>query len=124
MRCDSCRRAGRACYRCLPETEAFLSESILWGFILAAILAVLGIWMGHGLETVPTTKRQIAAELIVGKIYDYAKQNLGNKAETFAPYMGTIFIYILLGSSLGLLGLRPITADVNVTFSLSFSRSC
>ena len=33
--------------------------------------------------------------------------------------MGTIFIYILLGSSLGLLGLRPITADVNVTFSLS-----
>lgn len=101
------------------DGSVFLSESILWGFILAAILAVLGIWMGHGLETVPTTKRQIAAELIVGKIYDYAKQNLGNKAETFAPYMGTIFIYILLGSSLGLLGLRPITADVNVTFSLS-----
>ena len=101
------------------DGSVFLSESILWGLILAAILAVLGIWMGHGLETVPTTKRQIAAELIVGKIYDYAKQNLGNKAETFAPYMGTIFIYILLGSSLGLLGLRPITADVNVTFSLS-----
>ena len=101
------------------DGSVFLSESILWGFILAAILAVLGIWMGHGLETVPTTKRQITAELIVGKIYDYAKQNLGNKAETFAPYMGTIFIYILLGSSLGLLGLRPITADVNVTFSLS-----
>ncbi len=41
------------------DGSVFLSESILWGFILAAILAVLGIWMGHGLETVPTTKRQI-----------------------------------------------------------------
>ncbi len=101
------------------DGSVFLSESILWGIILAAIIAVLGIWMGHGLETVPTTKRQIAAEFIVEKIYAYAKSNLGSKAEAFAPYMGTIFIYILLGSSLGLFGIRPITADINVTFSLS-----
>ena len=26
------------------DGSVFLSESILWGFILAAILAVLGIW--------------------------------------------------------------------------------
>lgn len=101
------------------DGSIFLSESILWGFIIAVIIAALGIWMGHGLETVPTTKRQIAAELIVEKIYDYAKSNLGSKAETFAPYMGTIFLYILIGSSLGLFGIRPITADINVTFSLS-----
>ena len=101
------------------DGSIFLSESILWGFIIAVIIAALGIWMGHGLETVPTTKRQIAAELIVEKIYDYAKSNLGSKAETFAPYMGTIFLYILIGSSMGLFGLRPITADINVTFSLS-----
>ena len=30
-----------------------------------------------------------------------------------------IFLYILMGSSLGLFGQRPITADVNVTFGLS-----
>ena len=101
------------------DGSVFLSESILWGFIIAVIIAVLGIWMGHGLETVPTTKRQVIAELIVEKIYAYSKSKLGAKAETFAPYMGTIFIYILLGSSLGLFGLRPITADINVTASLS-----
>ena len=78
------------------DGSIFLSESILWGFIIAVIIAALGIWMGHGLETVPTTKRQIAAELIVEKIYDYAKSNLGSKAETFAPYLGTIFLYILI----------------------------
>ena len=27
------------------DGSVFLSESILWGFIIAAIIAVLGIWM-------------------------------------------------------------------------------
>ena len=35
------------------DGSIFLSESILWGFIIAVIIAALGIWMGHGLETVP-----------------------------------------------------------------------
>ncbi len=101
------------------DGSVFLSESTLWGMIVATILAVLGIWLGHGLKTVPTTKRQIAAELIVEKVYSYAQSNLGKKAEGFAPYVGTIFAYILVGSSLGLFGIRPITADINVTGSLA-----
>lgn len=101
------------------DGKVFLSESTLWGFIVAAIIAVLGIWLGHGLETIPTTKRQLVAEFIVEKVYNYAKENLGRDAEIYAPYIGTIFLYILMGSSLGLFGQRPITADVNVTFALS-----
>lgn len=101
------------------DGKVFLTESVLWGFIIAAILAVLGIWLGSGLKVKPTTKRQILAEFIVEKIYAFAEGTLGKDAERYAPYVGTIFLYILVGSSLGLLGLRPITADVNVTFSLS-----
>lgn len=101
------------------DGKVFLTESTLWGFIIAAIIAVCGIWLGHGLQKVPTTKRQIAAEFIVEKVYDYAQENLGRDAERYAPYIGTIFLYILMGSSLGLFGQRPITADVNVTFGLS-----
>lgn len=101
------------------DGQVFLTESTLWGFIIAAVIAVFGIWLGHGLKIVPETKRQLAAEFIVEKIYDYARENLGRDAEIFAPYIGTIFLYILMGSSLGLFGQRPITADVNVTFGLS-----
>lgn len=101
------------------DGKVFISESVLFGFIVAAILAVLGIWMGRGLKIKPTSKKQIIAEFIVEKIYSYAQENLGKDAERYAPYIGTIFLYILFGSSLGLLGLRPITADLNVTFSLS-----
>lgn len=101
------------------DGSVFISESTLWAMIVAAILAVLGIWLGHGLKVVPDSKRQIAAEFIVEKIYGYAQSNLGKNAENFAPYIGTIFGYILIGSSLGLFGIRPITADINITGSLA-----
>ncbi len=104
----------------LGDTGICISESTLFGLIVAAVLAAVGIFLGSRLEIVPTTRRQIMAEFIVEKLYAMAENNLGAKyGPLYAPYAGTIFLYILVGSSLGLLGVRPITADVNVTFSLS-----
>ena len=97
----------------------FITESTLWGLILAAVLAGAGIWLGHGLKPVPETRRQLAAEFLVEKLYQYAEENLGEGGSRFAPYMGTLFAFILTGSSLGLLGIRPITADINVTLGLA-----
>ena len=85
---------------------------------MAVVLAVLGIWLGSGLKTVPKGK-QVIAETIVGWIYKYTRDNMGKENEHFAPYIGTIFSFILVGSSLGLLGLRPTTADLNVTAALA-----
>ena len=103
----------------IGDGKLYLSESTLWGLIIAAVLAVTGIWMGSRLETVPTTKRQLAAEIIVEKLYGYARQNLGSEAVRYAPYMGSLFAYIIAGSMLGLLGLRPVTADINSAMGLS-----
>jgi F-type H+-transporting ATPase subunit a len=101
------------------EGNLFLTESTLWGFILAAVLASVGIWLGSGLKPVPATRRQQIAELIVEKVYHYTEDNLGKEYRSYAPYMGTIFVYVVTGSALGILGLRPITADINVTFGLA-----
>ena len=95
-----------------------ITESTLFGIIIAVILAVLGIWLGSGLKTVPKGK-QIVAETLVGAAYKLTESNMGKENLVFAPYMGTIFLFILFGSSLGLIGMRPITADLNVTFALS-----
>ena len=40
------------------DGSVYLTESTIWGLIIAAIIAVLGIWLGHGLEMVPTTDRK------------------------------------------------------------------
>ncbi len=100
------------------DGEIFLSESFLLGILVAVVLAVLGGWLGTGLQTVPKGK-QVISELIVGWVYKYTRENVGKGHDGYAPYVGTIFGFCLLGSALGLFGLRPITADVNVTFALS-----
>lgn len=98
--------------------QIVVTESTVWGVIIAACIAAAGIFLGSGLRTVPRGK-QIAAELIVEWIYQYTRENMGKENEKFAPYIGSLFAFILCGSLLGLLGLRPVTADLNVTFALS-----
>ena len=99
--------------------HVFLSESVCFEILICAILAILGIWMGSNLKPVPKGK-QVVAETIVGFVYKFAEQNLGKKTgDVYAPYLGTLVIFLLFANSLGLLGLRPVTADLNVTAALA-----
>ena len=95
-----------------------ITESTLFGIAIAVVLGIVGIWLGSGLKTIPKGK-QVIAELIVGWIYKFTTDSMGKENENFAPYIGSVFAFIICGSSLGVLGIRPITADLNVTFALS-----
>ncbi|MDD5922253.1 MAG: F0F1 ATP synthase subunit A [Eubacteriales bacterium] len=95
-----------------------ISESTCWSVIICAILSVLFIWLGSGLEKVPKGK-QVIAEFIVSKVYDFTETNLGKKNIYYAPYLGTLFIFIFTASSFGIFGFRPVTADLNVTAALA-----
>jgi F-type H+-transporting ATPase subunit a len=70
------------------------------------------------METVPHGF-QAFGELIVGTIYNLVGDTMGKKNLGFAPYIGTVFLFLAVGSSLGLLDLRPITADLNTTIPLA-----
>jgi len=95
-----------------------ITESTLFGLIVAAVLAILGIWLGSRLEEVPRGK-QIIAEFLVGWVYKFTEDNMGQRNRNFAPYVGTILAFAFCASSLGVFGLRPITADLNVTGALA-----
>lgn len=62
----------------LADGKLLITESTLFGLILAVILAAVGIWLGSGLKTVPKGK-QIVAETIVGWIYKYTRENMGEE---------------------------------------------
>jgi F-type H+-transporting ATPase subunit a len=62
---------------------------------------------------------QLVAEYIVEFIYKFTEGAMGKHNSGFSPYIGTLFIFLILGNSLGLFGLRPVTADVNTTFALA-----
>ncbi|MEG0918785.1 MAG: F0F1 ATP synthase subunit A [Anaerovoracaceae bacterium] len=96
----------------------YLTETFFLGLIVAVVLVVGALFLASRLEKVPKGK-QIIAELIVEKIYGLVNETMGKNGIKYAPYIGTIFGFLILGNALGLFGLRPMTADVNMTFALA-----
>lgn len=84
---------------------------VILGFAIAANHA-----MKHA-DYVPGTFQNIV-ELIIEMLDNMTKSVMGKNATSFANYIGTIFIFILISNISGLFGLRPPTADYGVTLPL------
>ena len=76
-------------------------------------------WLTHDLKKVPG-RRQMVAEMLVGFINNFCKDNLGEHWRTFAPYIGTMGIYLVLANLSEFIGITPPTKDLNVTAGMAF----
>ena len=94
----------------INETEINLT-------IVTLILLVLSLVLTHKMEKIPRKKTQILAEKIVITIDNLVEQTMGKRYMNFAPYMMTIFACSLIGSLIGLVGLRSTTQDFNTTLT-------
>jgi len=97
----------------IPITETVTNT---WLIMIAVI--VFSYFATRNLEKIPG-KLQNAIEALVDAIYGLTKQSMGDDKVGFAPYMGTLLIYLTIANLLGLVGFRPPTADVNTTLSLA-----
>ena len=94
-----------------------LTETILIGWIIIAALAIFLKFLTHNMQKVPTKKRQVIAEWIVETVNDLVEDTMGKNFKSFAPYICTIFSFSIFGSLISMIGLRPMTADFNVTIT-------
>ena len=97
-----------------------ISETILVTWIVMAILIALAIMARIVLrkyKIVPEGAQNII-ELIVESINNLTADTMGEENIEFAPFVGTIFIFILFLNIIGLFGLKPPTSDVNTTLGL------
>ncbi len=94
-----------------------ITETVLIGWVLIAVIAIICKVLTHNLKDVPETKRQVLAEWAVSFVNNMVRETMGGHMVYFAPYIATIFIYALLGALVGMLGLRSMTADINVTLT-------
>lgn len=100
------------------DGSVFITETVLYSVVVALILIVFALLSTRKMERYPKGL-QAVAELIVEFTYKLVGDTMGKHNLSFAPYIGTLFLFLILGNSLGLWGFRPITADVNTTFALS-----
>ena len=92
------------------------SVVITWGIM--AFLVVLSIILTRNLKKVPGN-RQLVAELYVGFMNNFAKKYMGEHWKSFAPYFGTIVLYLGVANMVGMFGITPPTKDLNVTAGLA-----
>lgn len=96
-----------------------ITETIRNGWIIMLFITLLCIWLASGLKKQNPGKKQIVAEKIVGFFYGLTDDVMGKKYQSFAPYIGALFMFSLFGSLSSLLGARPMTGDLNTTLGWS-----
>lgn len=91
-----------------------LSETIVLSWIIILAVTLLLLWLTSDLKTKNISKKQAVAEWAVKTVYDLVEDTMGKRWRWFAPYIGALFTFSILGSLISMLGLRSVTADFNV----------
>lgn len=99
----------------IPGTNWVITETLVIGWILIALIFVVCLILTSNLKKVPETKRQVIAEMLVNFVNGMVIQTMGVKFKKFAPYIATLLIFAVTGSLVSMFGLRSMTADLNVT---------
>ncbi|MDR0357338.1 MAG: F0F1 ATP synthase subunit A [Clostridiales Family XIII bacterium] len=101
-----------------PLKGLYITETVFWAIIVAVGVTVFALLISRRLERDPKGAQGIA-ELIVEYAYKIVGSTMGKRNLSFAPFIGTLFLFLLFANALGLLGFRPVTSDLNATFALA-----
>lgn len=91
------------------------TETVVMGWLIIAVVTLLCLWLTKDLKKKPESKRQIVAEMFVNFVNGMVKQSMGEKMMYYAPYIGALLVSAVLGALISMVGLRSMTADINVT---------
>lgn len=94
-----------------------ITETVVNLFIVSGLLLIGSLILTHKLEKIPRKPTQILAEKIVTMIDGMVEETMGKRFAGFAPFILTLFASSLLGSLIGLVGLRSTTQDFNTTLT-------
>lgn len=95
-----------------------ITETVVNTWIIMLVLIVFSLIATRNYKRIPKGI-QNATEALVDGMYNLTDQGMGKDKLNFAPYVGTLMLFLIFANLAGLVGLRPPTADVNTTFALS-----
>lgn len=95
-----------------------VTETVTVTWFIMAILTIFSILVTRNLKKVPGPLQSMV-EALVKAVNNLTEQTMGEDKLGFAPYMGTLLVFLSVANLIGLIGMRPPTADVNTTMSLA-----
>jgi F-type H+-transporting ATPase subunit a len=95
-------------------------KEVFYSFVALIILAAFFIHLGRNLRDRDPTRKQMLVEVLVGGLYNTFREILGPEARRFTPYLGTLFLFILINNWSGLipLGFSSTSSLANTTLGL------
>jgi F-type H+-transporting ATPase subunit a len=110
-----------------------INETVLISWVVMAILIVGSLLLTRKLQEIPKGP-QIFLEWAIEFLNNFSKEYFGSKAKIYGPYIGTVFLFLLLANvlpvisplSISLLGVEPPftivppTRDINLTAAFAF----
>ena len=99
--------------RAIPITETVV---ITWGIMV--VLIVFGYLLGRSFENNPQKLQEII-EVYYEGIESLVKTTMGTNRREFIPYVGVLGLYLIVANLIGLVSLRPPTADLSTTLALA-----
>jgi F-type H+-transporting ATPase subunit a len=111
-----------------------ITETVVISWLVMLILILGSLALTSRIQTIPKGPQAIL-EIAVEFLNNFAKNQFGSFAKHLGPYMGTLFLFIFVGSIIGVFSpmhisafgrefappfmIRPPTKDINVTAALA-----
>lgn len=96
-----------------------VADSVVVTWIVMAVLLALSLVLTWNLRVRSPGRVQAALEWAVQFLNSFVKTNIGTHWRPFAPWLGTVALYIGVSNLIGIFGLTPPTKDISVTAALA-----
>lgn len=96
-----------------------ISSAVLVTWIIMAFWIIFTLLATRNLKVTNPGKLQIVLESGVEFLNGFVKETIGPHWRPFAPYLGSVALYIGLANIISIFGLTPPTKDVSVTAALA-----
>ena len=83
-----------------------VTSSIIMMWVIMAFIIIAALIFTRNLKTVPEGKQNIA-EIIVEFVNNLMKSNIGHHWRPFAPYFGTIILFLVFSNTVSLFNIIP-----------------
>lgn len=94
-----------------------VTETIIISWAIVLGLTLLVLYLTNDMQKKPVKKRQVIAEFLVETVDNMAKNTMGEKFISLAPYIAALFASSVFGSLVSLVGLRSVTADYSTVLT-------
>lgn len=107
----------------LMGKEIYIHDTVVNSWIIVILLSIFAIYINSKIKKAKVDEKPKGIlniiEITVQSIQNLVTDTMGKDKMKFAPYIGTLALYLAVANLFGLIGFTPPTSDYNVTFALA-----